>query len=108
MSEGEHEPPQQINVVRFPTFEEQHYAKKWNFNAHFLPARALRHRICFDGLALGAFLVPQLSTVAQSAKRMALRSVEILIRSIENKTEACHEAAPYTICLKESTSRPNR
>lgn len=62
----------------------------------------------FDGLALGSFLVPQLSTVAQSAKRMALRGVEILIRSIENKTEACHEAAPYTICLKESTSRPNR
>ncbi|MBQ8797738.1 MAG: LacI family DNA-binding transcriptional regulator [Oscillospiraceae bacterium] len=60
----------------------------------------------FDGLELGAFLVPQLSTVAQSAKRMALRSVEILIRSIESETPACHEAAPYTICLKESTSRP--
>lgn len=60
----------------------------------------------FDGLALGAFLVPQLSTVAQSAKRMALRGVEILIRNIEEGTAACHEAAPYTICLKESTSRP--
>lgn len=60
----------------------------------------------FDGLALGSFLVPQLSTVAQSAKRMALRGVEILIRSIEEGTPACHEAAPYTICLKESTSRP--
>ena len=60
----------------------------------------------FDGLELGAFLVPQLSTVAQSAKRMALRSVEILIRNIQEGTPACHESAPYTVCLKESTSRP--
>lgn len=60
----------------------------------------------FDGLALGSFLVPRLSTVAQSAKRMALRSVEILIHNIEDGTPACHEATPYTICLKESTSRP--
>lgn len=60
----------------------------------------------FDGLALGSFLVPQLSTVAQSAKRMALRSVEILIRQIESGPAASHESAPYTICLKESTSRP--
>lgn len=60
----------------------------------------------FDGLALGAFLVPQLSTVAQSAKRMALRGVEILIRNIQEDMPACHEAAPFTVCLKESTSRP--
>ena len=60
----------------------------------------------FDGLALGAFLVPQLSTVAQSAKRMALRSVEILIQQIEAETNPCHESTPHTVCLKESTSRP--
>ena len=60
----------------------------------------------FDGLELGAFLVPQLSTVTQSAKRMALRSVEILIRSIREGGPACHEWAPYTVSLKESTSRP--
>ena len=62
--------------------------------------------IGFDGLELGSFLVPQLSTVAQSAKRMALRGVEILIRNIQEGAPACHETAPYTICLKESTSRP--
>ena len=62
--------------------------------------------IGFDGLELGSFLVPQLSTVAQSAKRMALRGVEILIRNIQEGAPACHEVSPYTICLKESTSRP--
>lgn len=62
--------------------------------------------IGFDGLALGSFLVPQLSTVAQSAKRMALRSVEILIQQIESESAPCHESTPHTVCLKESTSRP--
>ena len=60
----------------------------------------------FDGLALGSFLVPQLSTVAQSAKRMALRSVEILIRQIESDVAPCHESTQHTVLLKESTSSP--
>lgn len=60
----------------------------------------------FDGLPLGAYLVPQLSTVAQSTERMARRSVEILIESIENSSSACHEAVPFELHQKESTSRP--
>lgn len=60
----------------------------------------------FDGLPIGTYLVPQLSTVSQDVRRMAQRSVEILIAGIQKEAKACHEAVPYTLCQKESTSRP--
>ena len=59
----------------------------------------------FDGLALGEYLIPQLSTVIQSARQMARRSVEILLGQIQNGGPACHEAVPYTLCQRESTRR---
>ncbi len=59
----------------------------------------------FDGLALGSFLVPQLSTVIQSAQRMAQRSVEILIDRIEHGGQAVHESVPYALSQRESTRR---
>lgn len=61
--------------------------------------------IGFDGLLLGSFLVPQLSTVIQSAKIMAQRSVEILIQHIEHGGQACHEAVPFALHQRESTQR---
>ena len=59
----------------------------------------------FDGLHLGSFMVPQLSTVIQSAKIMAQRSVEILIHHIEHGGEACHESVPFALYQRESTRR---
>lgn len=59
----------------------------------------------FDGLRLGSFLVPELSTVIQSAQIMAQRSVEILIDRIEHGGTACHEAVPYALHQRESTRR---
>ena len=59
----------------------------------------------FDGLPLGSFLVPQLSTVIQSAQLMAKRSVEILIDRIEHGGTACHESVPYALSQRESTRR---
>ena len=59
----------------------------------------------FDGLNLGSFLVPQLSTVIQSTRTMAQRSVEILIHQIEHGAHACHEAVPYALHHRESTRR---
>ncbi len=59
----------------------------------------------FDGLPLGSFLVPQLSTVIQSTQIMAQRSVEILIDRIEHGGEAYHESVPYTLYQRESTRR---
>lgn len=59
----------------------------------------------FDGLPLGTFLVPQLTTVAQSVQEMAKRSVEILLSCIENGTAAHCETVPFTIWQRESTRR---
>jgi len=59
----------------------------------------------FDGLPLGSFLVPQLSTVKQSGKLMAQRGVEILIDNIENGCKTCHEAVPFALQQRESTRR---
>ena len=59
----------------------------------------------FDGLKLSSFLVPQLSTVIQSVRIMARRSVEILIERMEQGGEACHELIPYTLHQSESTRR---
>jgi len=59
----------------------------------------------FDGLTLSSFMVPQLSTVFQSAQTMAKRSVEILVDRIENGGPPCHEFVPYSLCQRESTRR---
>ena len=55
-----------------------------------------------DGLPLGSYLVPQLSTISQSAHRMAMRSVEILLDGIEDGKPACHETVPFGVCQRES------
>ena len=59
----------------------------------------------FDGLPLGSFMVPQLSTVAQSAQAMAQRSVSILIDRIENDGPPSYEFVPYSLYQRESTRR---
>ena len=59
----------------------------------------------YDGLPLGSFLVPQLSTVVQKSQLMAQRSVEILIDRIENGGQACYESVLYALCQRESTRR---
>ena len=59
----------------------------------------------FDGLRLSSYLVPELSTVMQSAREMARRSVEILISRIEHGGYACHEAVQYALRQRESTRR---
>ena len=59
----------------------------------------------FDGLPLGSFLVPQLSTVIQSTRIMAQRGVEILIDRIEHGGQAVHETVAYSLYQRESTRR---
>ena len=55
-----------------------------------------------DGLPLGAYLVPQLATVSQSVRQMALRGVEILLSAIEDGSPACHERVPFRVQPRES------
>ena len=55
-----------------------------------------------DGLPIGDYLVPQLTTVSQCVSSMARRSVEILLGSIEDGAQAQHETIPFRIYRRES------
>jgi len=55
-----------------------------------------------DGLPMGTYLVPQLSTIRQPARTMALRSVEILLKGMEEGAPAVHEIVPFEVLCRES------
>lgn len=55
-----------------------------------------------DGLPLGMYLVPQLSTISQSVRQMAMRGVEILLDAIEMGSPAIHETVPFGVHKRES------
>ena len=59
----------------------------------------------FDGLPLGSFLVPQLTTIVQPVQQLAQRGVEMLIASIEEGGEPKHETVPFSLCIRESTRK---
>ncbi len=59
----------------------------------------------FDGLPLGEYFVPRLTTVDQPGPAMARRSVELLLEAVEQNAEARHEAVPFTILYRESTGK---
>lgn len=56
----------------------------------------------FDGLSIGEFIVPRLSTVSQSVDALAQRSVELLRKSIEGKNISTHEVVPAQLRWRES------
>ena len=56
----------------------------------------------YDGLAIGDFLQPRLSTVAQPVGEMARRSAALLLEQIECHTPACHEIIPFSLARKDS------
>lgn len=58
--------------------------------------------IGMDGLSIGNFLVPQLTTVCQSVDSIARRSVEILLGAVEDGKKAQHETVPFRIDRRES------
>jgi LacI family transcriptional regulator len=57
----------------------------------------------FDGLPIGEFIVPRLSTVSQSVETLAQRSVELLQSNIGGKSICVHEIIPAEIQWKESS-----
>ena len=59
----------------------------------------------FDGIPLGEFTIPRLTSVAQPAVDMARRCVELLLDTIENEAPARHEAAAFTLLYRESTGK---
>ena len=59
--------------------------------------------IGFDGLPLGEYMVPRLTTVDQPGPAMARRGAMILLDAIENDAPAKHESLPFTLLYREST-----
>lgn len=55
-----------------------------------------------DGLPLGRYIVPQLSTITQATRRIAKRSVEILLSAIDDAAPAQHELVPFEVQQRES------
>jgi len=56
----------------------------------------------FDGLAVGGYTVPTLSTICQGVEEMAGRSMELLLENIEQRREPRHETVPFEVQLRES------
>lgn len=58
--------------------------------------------IGFDGLDIGEYMVPRLSTIRQSVEELANHSLELLSCNIEDGTAARHETIPVQFLQKES------
>lgn len=56
----------------------------------------------FDGLEIGDYYIPKLTTIKQQVEELAARGVEILLDSIEHNTSARHEKIPFTLIEKQS------
>ena len=56
----------------------------------------------FDGLRIGNFTMPRLSTVSQDIPELARRSMEILLENMQSPVAARYETVPVTVQLRES------
>lgn len=61
--------------------------------------------IGYDGIEQALYSVPRLATVCQDWKRLARRSVEILLRQVESGT-VTHKVVPFRLSMGESVSGP--
>lgn len=59
----------------------------------------------YDGLLLGSYMVPRLSTVSQSVDTIARRAVELLLDSVQHGDGAKHEPVPFSLYYLESTQQ---
>lgn len=59
----------------------------------------------FDGLLLGQFCVPRLTSVRQDTAELAARGVRKLLESIEGVSEPVHEFVPFRLQQYESVQR---
>ena len=64
--------------------------------------------IGFDGLAVGSFMIPKLSSVVQPAHMMANRAIEILISQFDGNVQSVHEMMPFELLDQESVATLNR
>jgi len=56
----------------------------------------------FDGLQIGEYYCPKLTTIEQNAKQLAKRGYEMLIECIEEDAPARHETVPFSLNRRQS------
>lgn len=59
----------------------------------------------YDGIELGAYCNPKLTTVRQDGDALARRGVDILLAAIEESAPAVHEIVPFDLVAGESVSK---
>ena len=59
----------------------------------------------FDGIELGNYVSPKLTTIRQDREVIAKRSVEILLENIVGLNNAVHETVPFQVIVGESAQR---
>ena len=57
----------------------------------------------FDGLTIGEYTVPKLTTIVQPIESLAARSLQLLLDNIENPAAPLYETVPVTLSRKESS-----
>jgi LacI family transcriptional regulator len=55
-----------------------------------------------DGLPIGEYTTPRLSTVAQPVDSLAEQSLQLLFASLEDQSVPRHEIVPVTLWMRES------
>lgn len=61
--------------------------------------------IGYDGLKIGSFYTPKLSTVSQSVELLARRSFSVLMDCAERSGHARHMTVPFTLSNRESVRK---
>lgn len=59
----------------------------------------------FDGLEVGAYTVPRLTTVVQSVEMLAAHSIRLLLEQLEESQAPHYETVSVTLAQKESTRK---
>lgn len=58
----------------------------------------------YDGIPIGRFLAPRLTTVRQEIRRMAERGADVLLERMDGQCPPVHESVPFTLIEGESVA----
>ena len=61
--------------------------------------------IGYDGIAIGQYSLPRLTTVRQDTQRLAQRGVDALLHGIQRKSPPVHELVPFQLIEGESVAK---
>ena len=61
--------------------------------------------IGYDGIEIGTYYIPKLTTVGQQADLLAKRGLALLLAGIEKHSPASHEKVPFELLINSSVAR---